>query len=171
MKPNRRNVPTFQVKVLGVEEYEGRPTFLVAHGGRSYHVWKYPFQPDTLNTLTCELHMATDMDGKPFVFLRQADCAIPKDELSATKLNILPVHANIAEDWSVFMHDHTWHRYGNNSSCTMCKRHFDTNRGWKIDNYDVFFCDLCKTKIQNLMKSDDEKKGWVRIISTPMGRK
>lgn len=164
---SKRGPITFNVNVIKVDEYNGVPVFVVNYNGKEYRVWKMPDQPDTLKTLTCELHKTKGADGKPIVVLRQFQ---EKPESIAQFKKDKP--SNAIESWVGYMETHKWHKYGNEGRCSRCGSFFEVKKGWRIDLTDLLLCENCRKQIAELKKPNPKKKkNYVRIISTPMGNK
>lgn len=164
---SKRKPVTFNVNVIRVDEYNGVPVFVVDYNGREYRVWKMPDQPDTLKSLTCELHKTKSSDGKPIMVLRQfQNNPESKRKLKKNK------GSNSIGYWAGYMETHKWHRYGNEGRCTRCGSFFLVKQGWRVDMTDTLLCDNCRKLIAEFKKPNPKKKKkYARIIYTPMGNK
>ncbi len=164
---SKREPITFNVEVIRVDEYNGVPVFVVNYNSKEYRVWKMPEQPDTLRSLTCELHKTKGADGKPIVVLRQFQ---KKPELSRQQKKNQP--SKSIGSWVGYMETHKWHRYGNEGRCSRCGSFFGVKQGWRIDMTDTLLCDNCRKLIAEFKKPNPKKKKkYTKIIYTPMGNK
>ena len=58
------------------------------------------------------------------------------------------------------------HICGSAGVCSCCGREFGPRKGWRVELKDIYFCQSCKAQVY-----EPSGRGYLRIISTPMGNK
>lgn len=70
------------------------------------------------------------------------------------------------EYWQTIVEGYDKHKCRKSFICDCCGRSFNANQGYRVELKDLYFCNQCK-----LLIYPKSGRGYVRIISTPMGNK